>query len=303
MNESTEFDVLIDAVLPERLRNETVWHYTAPAVADLVIQNRSFWASSVVTMNDRAEMLYGMNLVTHRWESQRPESAFADRIGTWIERAARNLSDERRADSFVLCASLDEDSVAQWSRYGYCALGIATERLMTKVPKEVADGGRLAPTFTTGWRRVIYDAPGQEHHTRRLFAVLETLCESEESLRGDADTAIDRIGMECILRSIVYLKHIAFESEREVRLYGQAGPTGAWVVPHENVFGQSTHIMVRTSAQGHTGDDLPIVEIRIANVNENVPKEALALRQLLADEPVNVELVETQFRMAPVPGR
>jgi hypothetical protein len=293
-----ELEVLIETVLPERLKPQVVWHYTSPDVAQSIIEKRAFWASSVVTTNDRSEMLYGMEFVNACWGERRGSAVKRDRVDRWLVKAEKQLLGQRRSDSYVLCASMDPDSIPQWDRYGYCELGIYTEVQMTKNPNPDEDGGRLGPTFTTGWRAVIYDLAGQRAHASRLFDVLEELSESDDWTPESRERSADRAGIECILRSIVCLKHPGFVSEREVRLYGQAKPTGARVDAHWSPkFGASSHILVRTSVRGLTGDDMPIVAVRVGNITDEAPATAQTLETLLTDDDgIDVLLVETPFR-------
>lgn len=292
------FDEAVETVLPVPLQNTVVWHYTRPQTAESIIEGCAFWATSVTNTNDRSEMLFGMALVKVLWGERSKTSSHRKRIDHWIVIAELQLHGQRRSDSFVLCASTERDSISQWDRYGHCALGISTAREMTKQPQRDEDGGRLAPTFTTGWRSVVYEKQQQRAHISRLFDVLEDLCGRETPSQGGAHPSIAEIGVECLLRSIVYLKDNAFHSEKEARLYGQAIPTGALVLNHLGRFGPSKHILVRARVFGDAGNDLPIVEVRIGYVTEQALADTFKLQALLETRvpSVPVELVDTPFR-------
>lgn len=281
------FDQAVAAVLPEVTPHPIVWHYTTPAVAKLILESQAFWATSVETTNDEGELFYGMNLVKRLWDERSGASPHWERIDGWLFYAELALHGERRSDSYVLCASAEEDALGHWTEFGYCALGIATSRLMTKQPKPDASGGRLAPTFTTGWRAVIYNEADQATHASALFEVLEELCDREQWVRGNELTHTDEVGIECILRSIVYIKDPIFHRESEVRLYGQAISTGALVEPHNGKFGPSRHILVRTNSDSDAQEGLPIVEIRIGDI---VP-EAKVEAEILSEFPSSIPIV------------
>jgi hypothetical protein len=300
MTESDHLDFVLEAVLPPKVRRQTVWHYTKPDTARLIIESRAFWATAVNAMNDRSEMVYGMALVRKIWARRRDASPNAERIDRWIYLAEVELHGERKADSYILCASTEEDSFVQWNSYGHCALGITTDMPMTKRPVPNNSGGRLGPTFTTGWRAVLYDQIKQEEHVSQLLEALEHLCSLQTWDRRVAMNTLDESGIECVLRAIVYLKSPEFAPEREVRLYGQAKATGALVEEHNNAFGPSSHIFVRSRvALDGLEDVLPIVGVRIADTMPEVRAEAALLQARLDNEPgqVQVVVVPTNLRM------
>ena len=95
-----------------------------------------------------------------------------------------------------------------------------------------------------------------------------------------------------------HLKHPDFASESEVRLYGQAGATGALVEPHLGMLGASSHIFV-TAGTSLADDALPIREIRIADVLPGVAADAEMLGDALARQHMHaaVEVVDTPLVM------
>lgn len=143
----------VEAVLPPALQSTVVWHYTTPARATSILTGRAFWATSITGLNDTSEMVFGMDLLKSVWKDRRKTSDNLQQIDQWISVAELQLHGQRRSDSYVLCASTESDSIQQWDRYGYCVLGVSTTEVMTKQPRLEVHGGRLAPTFTTGWSK------------------------------------------------------------------------------------------------------------------------------------------------------
>jgi hypothetical protein len=289
----------IDAVLPSRPTQPVVWYYTSPDTANAILAGGSFWATAMAGLNDRSELTYGMDLVNEVWSEVSETSDFWPRIDAWMYLAELQLRGERVSDSYVLCASARSDWLTQIDRYGECQLGIEVNAPMTKVPASFASGGRVAPTFTTGWRPVIYDSCEQNEHIRRLLEVLEDLCLRAQLFDAPTDLGdVDLTGIECILRSVVYLKDPSFEEEQEVRLYGQAKATGAMVSSHAGRFGPSTHIYVRSAPIDRAGNDLPVVLVKLADVNEKTADRVKMLRKTIAalGSALTVEVVPSALR-------
>ena len=294
-------DEAVEAVLPGPLSHSTVvWYYTSPSVAESIIDSEELWATSIATTNDASELWYGMQVARDFWNAEAERSSNRELISRWMDLAELALEGERRSDSYILCASLEGGSITQWERYGVCTFGIKSEQMFTKEPAGADAGGRISPTFTTGWRRVLYTTEEQTAHLCKLFKVLDELCsarqEESNQFRGEVETA----GIECILRSIVYLKSEAFASEAEVRLYGQAVTTGAKVFEHTGKFGPSTHIKVIVGPGGQSLPQLPMVSIRVPQVNPGASDIADRLDEILASKKlsIRVERVPTPFRMA-----
>jgi len=248
-------------VMPPRDERGVVWHYTDARGALGIIESGSLWATSAAMLNDTDEFRHGLHLIATLWQQVSNDYVQANIVEGWLADARSKLEYFHLADSYVVCASLVGDSFSQFRTYGNYAIGLSTH---TPLEKELAfasetRSGGMSSTFELGWRRVLYDDEEKQAHCLKLFYELSELARIEAVAHSDD---VYLAALECVFRSVTYMKSSEFEQEQEVRLCGQGTRAGAKVFFRVNDYGIAPYIHVRTSRE-FANDRLPLTHINL----------------------------------------
>lgn len=255
------YERFIVNVMPPRDSLGIVWHYTNASGALGIIESRSLWATSAAMLNDTAEFRHGLDLVDSMW-SERAIQTNQDRIvDDWLKIARSKLEYFHLADSYVVCASRVGDSFSQFAAYGDYALGISSNTPLEKISSPSVPAGTqpMSASFELGWRDVLYDDESKRKHVARLFGELSELASIE--MQGHDDD-VYLAALECVFRSVAYMKSSEFASEQEVRLCGQGMLTNAEVRFRTNAYGIAPYVVIKTSAD-FPNDRLPLIRAKL----------------------------------------
>jgi hypothetical protein len=287
------YEKFIVNVMPPKDELGIVWHYTNAAGALGIIESGTLWATSAAMLNDTDEFNHGMRLVDEIWAGQRDRSNYLDIIDSWLRIARSKLDFFHRADSYVVCASRVGNSYGQFKDYGEYALGLSSFTPLEKVVAPVIPPGvvPLRAAFELGWRTVLYDDETKKEHVVKLLGELSELA-SIEAL-GHQDE-VHLAALECVFRSVAYMKAEEFAQEQEVRLCGQGMLTNAEVNFRTNEYGITPFIKIRTSAD-FPNDRLPLTQIKLGP-RIRYPDSAetglrIALREHKFDEGMTIQRV------------
>jgi hypothetical protein len=218
-------------VLPPKVRNEQVWHYTSSAAVLGLLSTGGLWVSSARSLNDSGEIDYGSEIIMRRWESQRERFTSKDLMDEFLEAGYES----RQQDLFVACASTEGDSLSQFRAYGSYAVGLNAGVPLRPVRDRTNDDtfGFSSPSDLSadmatrnGWRPVLYDLPGQLELVDHFFQYLdETINQAPVSPHEEDPTEGLTFAREAaasqFLAVAAHLKHQAFADEHEVRLFAQ----------------------------------------------------------------------------------
>jgi len=248
-----DMEALRPQVLPEKVAQDFIWHYTNAAGLEGILRSNTLWASAVQSLNDDQELLHGIDCIraaAQQGPAKRP-------IRDWVERAAERLEDSVLLDSFVLSASLYGESMHQFEHYGPYALGFDPLMELSKQP--VGKGGPATmawgdPRFASGWRKVIYGIRCGVEHAETIVDALSTL---ENGCR-------DEDAIELVIRRAAYLKSDSWRPEQEVRLYGRPGPSKSSVRVRARGDEFVRYLAVTASSDASKTAKLPLRAIRLS---------------------------------------
>jgi hypothetical protein len=258
---------IFDLVLPPKVQQAAVWHYTDGGGLRGILHGGSLRATSVLMLNDSVEFRHGAELITSAWEEVSGEYARSGQMSDLLANAAEVLPLQ---STYVVCASSDGNSLSQFRAYGSYAIGINPEvPLRARLPDRDHDDTGVEPiyadaAFEDGWRPVVYSTADKRQHVVRLFEALDRLC-------GEWPADPDGIGRASALaqvwynQSVAYMKHEAFRDEREVRLTGNLPTNSSGVHLRAGRLGIASYVEVEAipllAQSGHA--KAPVAEVRI----------------------------------------
>jgi hypothetical protein len=212
----------------------TVWHYTDRIGLEGILSSNTLWASDSTTMNDPTELHTGRRAVDEALSMAKLEPRVADGVREHLM-FARTVMD--RGMTFVLSASRDGDSLAQWRAYadglkGY-AIGFAAREplnLFDRRPFDSAsdrDGHGDVHQYVSVWRDVLYDASAQATEAEALIDLLARLVDPVRYDPALAGFVFNELSVRAWVPPayagiVTRLKHPAFASEAEVRITATA---------------------------------------------------------------------------------
>lgn len=206
---------------PSVARGEVIWHYTDASGFAGIVESGCLWATALAFLNDREEFAYGLSIfdqsVDDALESFYVHPVQKEFLQSVME-AARGVG--RRLRTFVACASLASDSLAQWRGYsggaGY-AIGIDPEA----DPVVLSDGGDDGLAYDApdmSWRRVLYVRDEQIDLVNRTLGLVLKISPTPETMSNEFywQRAV-RLAAAQVVTSSCYIKHPSFMEEQEVR--------------------------------------------------------------------------------------
>lgn len=203
----------IDVPMSESTMASTVWHYTTAAGLQGIIESRSLWASSTLSLNDSSEMQYGLGILTHAWH-RKDKTAIPEAVIEVIDLIFSSGSAGRLAsEMFLVSTSKDVDSLNQWQGYAG-AQGYAIELIphmgWAYLANEDTPREPNALDLPT-WLDVIYDGLDQDTKADEVldFGVV-LLTPDPKNPRHDVPFLL--------AQTAIRMKHSGFTNEREVRL-------------------------------------------------------------------------------------
>lgn len=220
---------LVRLPLPVEDPAEEVWHYTDAAGLVGIITDGAVRASSFRTLNDRDEILYGLDVIRDAIQEYEFRSTEVSRQQVGELLVEDILLKDIRDISLVFCTSTNGDSLNQWQHYsGRQGYAIKFRRGHAwKIPPAPADGSLPIESLDqigVYWRKVIYDRAKQKQLVSEILRFLE-----ERAPRALVDGS--HIGHRDIARRLLAVciasfKHDGFSAEQEVR-YVRAPPREA----------------------------------------------------------------------------
>lgn len=305
--------------------NNLIWHYTTlNALADILASN-SLLATEVGFQNDLTERETADKAITKALAVLGAEQE----LGRFVEHARQLLAHMEggelhrhgyelgvvEASRFVLCGSMEPDSLYIWRTYALgstvgCAIGL-DGTVPLGVSSRQVDGNQTWPRMrkrpSVGeWMVVDYDfsrvvdiAAIQLRELGHAFLVAE-----QEGDEADSPTTAVLIDGLSRIRSGIrsFAKNEGFADEREVRVTVEDVSPGQHVVFTPGLSGPRPHIRLVTgkewgelivpSASGRTAALLPILAVRLA---PNAPRTAgESVKWLLASHGYRTESQYTE---------
>jgi hypothetical protein len=258
-----------------------VWHYTSLETLQKVLESGVLLATEVSFLNDIRETETADEAIEEWLASAATDAALAP-----FARSAKRLLDDFRegvpwggdaeqeltyAARFVLCASIDNDSLYAWRTYGSpigigCAIGLDPSRPLGVL---IRPGARPGNHRVVPWREVTYDRKDLAAEVDRRLREVAALWRAD--YESDYPEAAFRVLLTDLDQAIGHLRSIAkdpsFADEREIRMTisGAGGSTRILFTPSR--MGPRPHVEV-ASAETWTQKiaDSPVTRLPIRAV-------------------------------------
>ena len=251
---------LFQEILPERIRNQNIYHYTGHIGMLGIVTDGCLQASSVTTLNDSGEIRHGLSIIKDFIYSQPNTLPISKLVRTWSD-AAEAMIDEFIGNSYIVCASTLKDAQPLFLLYGSYSVEFNTDISLTKVQRDYGDLG-LNPEFKLGWQKVIYDKNekiklAQALHLRLLNMAQQELATNRSHSYSFAQ---QKMAIDCIYQLAIYFKEESSSHEQEVRLYGRAKETNSAIKFRVGKYGIIPYIEVKAYHRifrKHQIDDIP----------------------------------------------
>jgi hypothetical protein len=177
---SQQFD---DALLPEwwethyQKMPEYLYHYTTGGGLVGIFASNKIWASNVLYMNDRSEVLYGIDLAKSIISDEKKQ-ATAQTTKDFLT-GLENMLDPTRwlFDFYAACFCAKDDVLSQWRGYGGMGNGYA----LAVFPEELEKGSGNGMAPNVRLRKVIYDEKIQKAFVTAAVSKASELFEDETS--------------------------------------------------------------------------------------------------------------------------
>ncbi|WP_310964723.1 hypothetical protein [Nocardioides terrisoli] len=222
-----DLNVLMDQVFRGQIPAGVVWHYTKPRGLPDILKSRIIWAGDSYGMNDPRELLTGHDAVADALAA----ANFPDKLR---ERMTKLLAFYRqqmeRSETFILSASIDDDSLHQWDAYagrdGY-SIGFHVEpgniNLLERYPfNPTPENSKDQTQFVSNWRNVIYDPAEQ---AGEAGAYVELVARMLDPVHFGADPnhlyneyTVELLGAPGYAATVARLKRDDSAPENEVRI-------------------------------------------------------------------------------------
>jgi hypothetical protein len=191
--------------LPSRLT-----HYTTLDGLKGIIDSGEIWLSNVSFLNDRRELLYGVDEAAKIAKKFSSKETYAE----WhkpLSRALTRLRGGKMPNTYAACFCEKSDILSQWRGYGGATQGIAITFRRKRLAEELKDSrATLYP--------VIY---GQLNTADQITSELsDKLDDLEQTARkkGYSDDQKEIEAYSLICRLLPQFKHVGFSDEREWRI-------------------------------------------------------------------------------------
>lgn len=263
-----------------------MWHHTDANGLKGILESNRLWASSPLTLNDYMELSYGKAILRDEW-AKLQKSDLVSEIQAQIGDLLDGLVAYAASHVYVLCATLEKDSLNQWMHYsgrtGY-AIGLDTRGGLAVTTSTSAEAALQFPLLTNFWFKVVYDEQEQREAAREILRFV-----AKHALPDQRELALSILGS-----LICMMKHEGFKDEREVRYLA---PSPAKFSPIDIKYRTNSRGLVPYVELAATPPDtkeyidyfvlerdsslkLPIKEVRVGPVPED---EREAVREMAAD--------------------
>jgi len=195
-----------------------LYHYTTGAGLIGIFESNKIWASNVLYMNDRSEILHGLQLAStivgeKQQQASLPETRdFLNGVEAILDPAKWLF------DFYVACFCAKDDVLSQWR--GYAGMGNGYALAVFPEELEHGSGNGIAPNI--GLRKVIYD---EQEQIEIINVAVDKGCEllEKESTKARVEKLalayrIQRKLFDRLLECVVCFKHKSFQEEEEWRM-------------------------------------------------------------------------------------
>ena len=273
-----------DNKLPKNSIPRTLSHYTTIPGLIGIVTSKCLWASNASFLNDRTELLHGLNAAEkaiERLTSTRAMNHWKDTLKQAIEK----LEDGEMPDTFVTCFCRDDDNLSQWRGYGGSEQGVSITFDRKKLDARLKNQ-----------KAILYQVTYAKYSTASklredLKGELAELAEIDDILGEGTAEEKYRDVFKRLSGLLPKFKHLGFRDEREWR----------YVVQGTDIklnFRASRNRVVPYIHLGESEEPLPIISVRVGPGDDQA-LTAQSLRTFLSSQgykDVKVKLSDVPFR-------
>jgi hypothetical protein len=229
----------------------TLSHYTTLHGLKGIIDTGEIWLSNVSFLNDRHELLYGVDATSKVVKDFSSEETYAD----WhraLKRVLARLKEGRIPNTYAACFCEKSDVLSQWRGYGGSTQGVAITFDRKKLAKALKNSKATLYPIVYGQLKTA------DQITSELSEKLDDLEEVAKQERySEQQKETEAYSVVC--RLLPQFKHAGFSDEREWRI----------VIQHSTIrssisFRASANVMIPYLKLKLSDDDLlPIKYVRV----------------------------------------
>ncbi|PVM85127.1 hypothetical protein DDF65_07435 [Caulobacter radicis] len=226
-------------------------HYTDLTGFMGIVGTGQFWASNVSFLNDRQELLYGLESALQAAQTLAKKETYAH----WrraLEAAVEALKGAALPNTYAACFCGEEDALSQWRGYGGQTQGIAlvfAQDDLTEIFFEAK-----AELYKVTYGNLATSAAVKE----QMRATLDELDAFDHLLGSVDDAAMETHAIKAISKLLPRFKHRGFKDEREYR----------YVIQHQTVrsdvcFRVSRNVLAPYLKMPVAGQNLPLRRVTV----------------------------------------
>lgn len=206
--------------------DDLIWHYTDVGGLKGILENDEIWAGSTSMLNDIVEVQYGIWMLNDIWKIMRDQHGTHitprqdEFVSNVIDTASKLLAGN---GCFVVCGSLEADSLSVWRAYGPSgyAIGLRGGTGNLAIYSKERTCLDVVVNRMLAFRRVLYSSEEQMRYTNIALELIRASTPSDGKVEAGTDQWNARIDVEPLVIALVcvtLLKHPGFKDEREARL-------------------------------------------------------------------------------------
>jgi hypothetical protein len=254
-----------------------LYHYTTGAGLVGIFDTNKIWASNVLYMNDRMEVLLGVRMA-HKIIEEKRESSSSQDTKDFLSKMINVLDPSKWLfDFYVACFSEKDDDLGQWRGYGEMGNGYN----LGIFANELGRGAGVGLIPNVGLRKVIYDEQQQKD---TIATAVDKTCELLEREIGKGqispmlvDLRLERNLFQLLLEFAVCFKDKAFKDEDEWRLIHKVESVNREARRQRREGGEQNppddQDVRNVKFRGVAGRILPYVELDFSSSNQPNPRK------------------------------
>ncbi|WP_186264226.1 DUF2971 domain-containing protein [Burkholderia gladioli] len=214
-------------------RPESLIHYTTIQGFMGIVNSKGFWASNTSFLNDRKELIHGLEGAEHA--ILKLKEVLDPSLRRLLSKVIREIRDGLLPATYVTCFCARDDLLSQWRGYGGSEQGISIQFSREVLERRlIKQRARLT--------KVIYSDLSTETKVREALAEeMNDLLDWENVLGGQSDDERKANVFDAVSKLLPRFKHLGFQDEREWRFVVQrpvaAGdllfrPKGSVIAPY-----------------------------------------------------------------------
>lgn len=194
--------------------SRSVYHYTTAMGLKGIIETNSLWATGANYLNDKEEILHGINENNRVLEEILLETRISVEYKDFVGKMKLPKQSNSADWTYLICFTTKGDQLSQWRGYGSNAIGYSIEFDAEELKEYFISTQKSTALILNIFDSVVYT---QASKTRLIKTVIQEFYD-ECIKQGESDTSIMASHCKSLLINYLnLLKNYSFREESEVR--------------------------------------------------------------------------------------